>query len=439
MRSIAIALAFLTAATLGAGVGRLHAEDRFDAIRNDCINTPIPRVQPPPVPIGLGPWESLQGMEEHRGLVYRNLEAQGQTFLRSFYIAFFELGFALGDETTVRRVRYCSGDDDRSDGIWDPATGIYRISFTHHLTEPSIRGDFKVAYRTRYGGLDRPCAGRHAPGETAFQRRCAAWVPAVDYSWQQLDNESDVPQAKLVAVTAFFRMDYGKVGLTLVSDPDSSVGAMTSGAGIVPIVLTETSFTAVDDGAKGAYDNLHTVYPTDGRRTVVVPGCRWFAFDCVHMHFRWGGSNIPPVDPLIDPSTMQPMDHAMPGSTYLEDGQTVEVALTADNGEGDVADPMSLVNGETLATATTCEHRLLNSAPNTKMADVVKPVVVWYIATSKRPSDSFFRHGLFALESLKVPKLGAELAYPDIFVELWRQDCDRVLTVSGATLKKVAP
>ena len=111
-----MALAFLVAAALLAGAaGGLRAGD-FDALRDGCVNRPQGLVAPTGERTGLAPWDDLQSIEETRGLVYRDLRADGQPILRAFYLAFFELEFTLDDARAVRRVRFCSGDDELGAG-----------------------------------------------------------------------------------------------------------------------------------------------------------------------------------------------------------------------------------------------------------------------------------------------------------------------------------
>jgi hypothetical protein len=410
---------------------------RAQGLPDDCTKPPA-ALAPATERSGFGPWEHLQTIEHARGLVYRDIRANRWPFLKAFYVAFIELEFALDGQKTTRLVRYCSGEDEVIAPNWDARQNVFTFGYQHRLRGIAVNGEFTVRYRTKYGVLDKPCAGRG--GDTAFARKCARWVPALDYSWQPGPAQDGAPQARLTGVTAYYRLDYGDVAITLVSDPDDNAGAMTA-AGVYPIVVRETSFTAVGKGAKGKYDNIHPVYPVAGRRTVVVPGCRAYGFDCTHLHWRWGGSNNPALDPLVDPFTGAQVRGAAPGSPYLVQGQTIKIAVTADNGEGDVRNPMALVDGETLASAQVCKGWIVDGLANTKLKTIVKPVVVWYIARSERAQDTFFGHGFFALEDLK----GFFTSTPiksyviDNIFEQQRQVCDNILDISGKTSRKAAP
>ncbi len=374
-------------------------------------------------------------IEHHRGLVFRDIKAGGWPFLRSFYISHFVLTFDVNGQSVRRTVRYCSGDDQWTNSDWDKDRAVFTWYYGHGIRERGIAGDFTVTYETKYGTLGKPCAGRDGFMSSSFTRNCARWVPKVSYEWLA-DSSTG---ARLKSVTAFYRLDYGRAAITLVSDPDSAVPAGMA-AGVHPMVIHETSFVAVSDGKKGQYDNIHTAYPMNGRRTVVVPGCRSYGYDCTHLHWRWGGADVPPLDPLEEPFTERKASGAKPGVPYLVKGQTIEVFVTADNGEGDVGDPRSLVNAEVLATAEVCKSRFaeaLDGVSNTKLRDVIKPVVVWYVAKSEQPEDTFFRHGFFALEPLEFWSVPEGVSYVvDNLYEWQRQGCDPMVGVSAATVRK---
>lgn len=428
----------ILAAVLFTAIALVPAAGWAAAPEDPCLRPPAQLFESQQV-TGSGPWTHVQNIEHHRGLVYRDIRAAGWPFLRSFYVSHFELTFDFEGLTVSQIVRYCSGDDQWRDSDWDSDRAVYTWQYGHSIRDGAVQGDFTVTYETRYGQTGKPCAGRDGFLSSSFTRKCARWVPRVSYDWLPQPRADGLPIARLKSVRAFFRLDYGNAAITLVKDPDSAVPAGLA-AGVHPIVVNETSFVAVSEGKPGRYDNIHTAYPINGRRTVVVPGCRAYGYDCTHLHWRWGGTDTPPLDPLEDPFTGQKFPRAQPGMPYLAKGQTIEVFVTADNGDGDVAEPRDLVNSEVLATAEVCKSRFtetLDGVANTKLTEVKRPVVVWYVAKSKRAEDTFFRHGFFALESLQLFRDWNKLSFlVDNFYEWQRQGCDPVVGVTAQTVRK---
>jgi hypothetical protein len=88
------------------------------------------------------------------------------------------------------------------------------------------------------------------------------------------------------------------------------------------------------------------------------------------------------------------------GEPYLVPDQTIDIAIVKFNeGEQDPVEPLSLVNGETIATTPiemvptgsgTVQHRSLD------VLESAEHIVVWYAASvTDKISDTFFRHGFY--------------------------------------------
>ncbi|MDF0603420.1 hypothetical protein P1J78_22060 [Psychromarinibacter sp. C21-152] len=415
MLATALALAMTWAGTAPAA-----AEVR--PIPDTCVH---PAVDPIPLAgeTGFGPWRHRMAIEHHRGLIYRDITAAGEHFLDSFHVAFLELTFETIRDQTTRYVRFCGGDDRIVADGWDAQSQMYTFAYEREFRERDIRGDFRVEYRTKYGVVDRPCAGRPGVGESAFARNCARWVPVLEYSWFA-EVPEDPQAAILTSVRAYYRIDYGQAALVLIKDPNWALQGAWSGAGLHPILQTETSFDGLIGGVEADFDNIHPAYPTPGRRTVVVPGCRSFAFDCTHLHWRWGGQWNPPLDPLVEPETGATVPGAKPGGDYLSPGHTIRVHVAADKGEGDVLNPDALIDGDALATADKCRRAVVGAPVAAKLDTIENPVVVWMVIESDKPSDTFFRWGFFGLEPLRHVKENLGLAALDNVMEFYRQSCD---------------
>ncbi len=411
----ALAIAMSAAATTPATA-------EFTPIPDTCVN---PAVDPLPQAgeSGFGPWRHRMAIEHHRGLIYRDITAEGEHFLRSFHVAFLELKFETTRDQTTRYVRFCGGDDRIVASAWDAQNQVFTFAYERTFRERDIRGVFRVEYRTKYGVLDQPCAGRPGVGESAFSRDCARWVPVLEYSWIPEEPE-EAQSAILTSVRAHYRIDYGQAALVLVKDPNWTLQGAWSGAGLHPIVQAETSFDGLVGGAEADFDNIHPVYPKPGRRTVVVPGCRSFAFDCTHLHWRWGGQWNPPLDPLVEPETGATVPDAAPGGDYLSPGHTIRVHVVADKGEGDILNPDALVDGDALATTNKCSRAIAGAPVEAKLDTIENPVVVWMVIESDNPSDTFFRWGFFGLEPLRHIKDNLGLAALDNVLESYRQSCD---------------
>ncbi len=423
--------------------------------------SPLPdKCKNPPVsfshetrPIKRDRWSMDMEIAHHKGMVFRNITAAGNDFLRSFHLAYLEVAFK-GVERDPAIVRFCSGDDAAGPVDYDPNTGTLRWHYDRRFDEPGLHGNLRVTYRTRIKVRPEGCAGRN--NSRAFTRSCIRFVPVIDYDWLPDLTSPGESSYEIASVTAHIRLAYGDVAVGLVSDGDWFFSAPQS-TGIVPILEKETRFEAVRKGQKGKWDNIHTAVPVDGRRTITVPGCRSYGYDCTHLHWRWGGSWAPPLDPLTEPFTGKRIADATEGTAYLLGKQDLVIAVVADKGEGDVLDPLSLADGDRIAVAEQCPDHKLDSGgirwsageptlpPSAyikgSLVSVERPVVVWYVARSTEQSDSFFRTGFFALEPLRSyadqrSSFGWAI---DQFFESLRVKCDPGLSLKPKLVRKAMP
>ena len=220
---------------------------------------------------------------------------------------------------------------------------------------------------------------------------CFRLIPKITYTYQPA---SDILANKLGKLTAFYRMEYG--------------ASETGGRGLaefggdtprfLPSELFESRTTAVRGGTAGSIDNIHDIHAKQG---LFVPGCRPSVFDCFHMHWRW---NPKFADVLIDPETDRSIDPNLAATPYLVPGQTIDIGIVKFKPSeqppavSNNADPLSLVNGETISV-----RKFLNPAiPGIPDAPVMVSgdhVILYYVASSLKEKDTFFRHGFYVLDT----------------------------------------
>lgn len=385
--------------------------------------------------VNAAPWQAEFTVEHTKGLVFRNVMAGQRHFLPGLRVPHLVLNHSVDGVWKPVVIQFCA-DRDRHSGEPELTHGGRRLIWWYEkrLSEGQVRGTLRITYVTKFGSEEPRCAGgmRMTAG-SFFTRKCFRFIPLVNYSWTP-DNPGVVdPEPH---VTAFIRFDYGAVGISPTSDYNYFFNSsMTSG--LAPILRWERAFTAVTNGKAGEFDNIHTALPRDGQRTVIIPGCRVYGMDCVHMHWRWSGALAPPTDPLTEPYTGQTIPEAYRGEAYLTPGQTIEIIVAADKGEGDVRFPRELLkNRDLLATVKRCAA--LQGNRDVYLEEVHQRAVVWYVATAHGSNNWFMRHGLFALERLKRtienPSVGALL---DNILE-WRRTatCDPMTSSVIATRKK---
>jgi hypothetical protein len=390
------------------------------------------------------PWGAHISVEHEKGMVLRNIvlsdtQVANRPFISGVRVPHFILLFRATPTGPLlaRPVQFCAEQDKFGPPQASPDGRRVIWRFEKRVDERFLKGFLTVIYTYTFGGREPRCVGRRPSDGLVFTRACYRFVPRVDYAWTPVHDSGGEPVGHLEGVTAFFRFDYGHVGIALVSDGNHIVSAI-AGSGLAPILGHERRFVAVNSGAAGEFDNIHTVYPVDGRRAVVVPGCRWFGFDCVHMHWRWGGQSVPGLDPLVEPDSGGRVPGAEPGEVYLAPGQTIEIGIVADRGEGDVREPLLLADGDRIAETEACYSvgggEWISS--QVRLKSVLQPVTIWYRATAPGPRNSFMRHGFFALEPLGQSSFSEPGTVLDNVYESRRSVCDPMITGTAVTKRK---
>jgi hypothetical protein len=337
-----------------------------------------------------GLWRVNYGVVDREGLVLQDVNIGSAHVLDALSMPHSKVRFSDGKEEIIR---YCSATDK-------------------HIGEPQVNGDSIRWSFSRQFGQDTPETPRDngiltisynfIARSTAVNNcelgksDCLRLIPTVTYKWN--GDPSYFKQ-----FTAFYKLDYGEqTGLTLVKDGNR----IPSPVGVQQFQTKEISFRAVDNGAPGRFDNIHTGHPGDH---VSVPGCRPSAYDCLHIHWRWGDIDpaftdpLFPIDPLVNPFTGTTLEGRERGKPYLVPGQTIDVAIVKHNpGEEDPDDPLSLAKeGESLA------ENGLGSRDGCRNNDVAclksaSHPIVWYVSSvDDTISTTFFVHGLFVLDTTK--------------------------------------
>jgi len=352
-----------------------------------------------------GIWKFKYQAIMEQGLVIKDVFAGDQRIFDSISIPHFKIesfpnNFGFRESKIVR---YCDPND--SHAVWNSAEpkvisqpgGIdvlhwwFSVRYDEN-SHPGLIGELAVNYdiviRTK---PVRNCEGG--------QNVCYRFIPMVSYDWKN----KDAFQQPLKKFTAFYKLDYGEnTGLTRTLDSDVTVPFFFSDYGRQSMITNEVSFNAVLNGQPGKFDNIHTAHPGHPGQYVSIPGCRMTVFDCVHMHWRWSGIFMTKkVDVLVEPSSDKPVDEALRGKPYLVPLQTIDIAIVKFNdneGEKDPDNPLTLANNkEQIATA---KDKLPNCT-NCFLTHGGHPIV-WYVASvPEKNSNTFFRHGIFVLDSTK--------------------------------------
>jgi hypothetical protein len=332
------------------------------------------------------PWQFDFGIVNGQGLVVKNVIAGKELLFNSVSVPHFEIKSASGQSKIIR---FCD-----SNGVNKPFPNpkIVAISagndaiqwnFIKDFHEKGLDGVLTISYDVLVrSGPVHNCEPSHS--------ECFRFIPKISYKW----TDANILAPNLGQFKAFYKLDYeDKTGLADVSDGNSLPSAAFISHGVMPYQLVETKFRAVTDGREGSFDNLHTGH---ARQTIEIPGCRESQqfFDCVHIHWRWSSiGTLQPfvsVDPMVEPSTDQPIAEGLRGTPYLVPGQTIDIAVVKFNpGEDNPDDPFTLVNDEKIAVETG-----LPGSPHS-LLDAFHPVV-WYVASvNNADTATFFRHGLF--------------------------------------------
>jgi hypothetical protein len=374
--------------------------------------------------IANGPWSATYEVVDGRGLTIRDLRAEREPIFAGVRVSHFRLQW--DDENGDRQTRYVRFDAAR-DGArlqWRQATDTLSWCFRQrvHDDEQKIDGVLTVYYDFIF----------RSKGETIVNcthywitpRECFAFIPLLRFEW------TGTSPSRLATFSPYYRFDYGQVGLALTQDPNHFFTA-PFGAGREWFVTHERTFAAGEFNptdplvtTPGPYDNLHTARPVAEHNWVGVPVCRNFTFDCVHTHWRWGGTWTYGlrVDPLNDPVSRQPIPSELRGRLYLAPAQDIRVALVLDRERAatnpdpvDPDEPFTLVNGDELARITRASWEA-GAFGRQRLQSVAGNVVVWFMpvaylaspyidfrgnripfADRYLPRPTFMRQGFFVL------------------------------------------
>jgi hypothetical protein len=370
------------------------------------------------------PWSFTYQIVGGQGLVLENIRAGDQPHFKNMSVPHFEMIFSNGLKKVVRFDANCDFRSGIVGPIEDPSRkGVYTLKWAFQKEFANLEGlDGTGTLDILYEILIRSDQGKSRQGITCefvgtiVDLDCYRFIPKVSFSW------SSSSQIVLNSITAYYKLDYGPVGIALDKNEDWFAGNLWYNSLRIPILTHETSFTAVNKGEGADFDSIHTVNPG---QTVFVPGCRFVIpgtaiggsyppFDCNHIHWRWGASGVvategllsylnwfPNLDILLDPSTDADIEEANRGHPYLVPGQTIRIAVVEAKdtlGETDPDDPFSpgIVNGEEIARTLSCNWP--RSPPSCQLvsADQVR---VWYAATvNNKRSDTFFQHGSYVVD-----------------------------------------
>ena len=113
---------------------------------------------------------------------------------------------------------------------------------------------------------------------------------------------------------------------------------------------------------------------------------------------------------MVDPETDVRIDKGLAGKPYLVPGQTIDIGLVKFNPADEPAavknsaDPLRLVNGETIASEKLSKttwgwNRGVADGHEFVSGD---HVILYYVASSDKEKDTFFKHGLYVLDTTSV-------------------------------------
>jgi hypothetical protein len=350
-----------------------------------------------------GPWNLKYQIVRGQGLVVRDIDAGGQHEFDSVSIPHFKIQYGHG---LSKIIRFCDPKDPNPATTFTPSPTInsdntkgidtLKWNFVKEFDEDEIKGRLSITY-------DIVIRSKAVNNCELGKNECYRFIPKVSFNW--IDNSGS--QSTLERFAAFYKLDYGlDIGLTSVHDADLSALAPVESFGRQPMITNEIGFEALSNGQPEKYDNIHSAHPG---QFIFIPGCRHSKFDCVHFHWRWSEIKaIGNIDPMVEPSNDQPIDESQRGKPYLVPGQTIAIAIVKHNaGEEDPDDPSTLLDNEQIATATGLKiptprgGTFPEDCPNCHLVSADHPIL-WYVASiPNKNTDTFFRHGIFVLNTAK--------------------------------------
>ncbi len=404
-----------------------------------------PNVVDPPCPVSnithpvnryqKGIWEFNFFIKDGEGLVLENIKAGGKNILDKLSVTHFVAEQSIGAPILKPvAIRYCevndviSGQEEpklifskRPEGA-DKITWAFKKASTSLSPDPSIlRGSPTIKYEVIIrNGLTEPepgffqnmkceIVGKTLPSQT----KCARLIPKVTFEWQPERPIID----QINSFTAFYRLEYG----------NSDIGgrALSTFGGTVPGFIQpqvrEAKFNAVNEGKPGDIDNIHDMHKNQG---IFVPGCRPSVFECFHMHWNWKPND---ADPLIDPETDGAINPDSAGKPYLVKDQTIKIGIVKFKQNEQPPAVVNNVNPLTLADddevisnfqpATCCPAQFIG--PLGPMLTKGDHIVLYYVASAPAKQsaarDTFFKHGIYVLDTSKSPGRNFPFQIPTVF------------------------
>jgi hypothetical protein len=345
-----------------------------------------------------GQWNLKYQIVRGQGLILRDINAGGQHEFDSISTPHFKIQYGHG---VSKIIRFCDPKDPNPATTLAPSPTIksdntkgidtLQWNFVKEFNEDEIKGRLSITY-------DIVIRGKAVNNCELSKNECYRFIPKVSFNW--IDNSGSQPNLERFA--AFYKLDYGSgTGLARVHDADLSGLIPFESFGRQPMITNEIGFEALSNGQPEKYDNIHSAHPGED---IFIPGCRYSKFDCAHLHWRWSEIKaIGNIDPMVEPSNDRPIDESQRGKPYLVPGQTIAIAIVKHNaGEEDPDDPSTLLNNEQIATATGI-NRVKGGAdcPNCHLVSADDPII-WYVASiPNKNTDTFFRHGIFVLNTSK--------------------------------------
>jgi hypothetical protein len=348
-----------------------------------------------------GPWNFEYDMVDGLGLVLYNIKAGNKDVFDTVTVPQFGIEYFDNDNKVMksRILKFCDPNGRSGTTTWtqlpriisNDARGIDNLQWTYYMrfneqgnnVNDLLIGTLAIKY-------DIVVRWKPVSNCEASANECYRFIPKVTFLW--IDGTTGNKMPFLNKFTAFYRLDYGYKGIYPVKDADSLLRNIPK-AFRQPLLTKEHIFHAVRPNGYGEIDNIHT---GSINHFIEIPGCTLIAFDCVHMHWRWGNSRalanygIPHLDPMVEPSNDSPLSGPK-GTHNLVPGQSIDIAVVRDNPGEPVFpdDPFLKAKDEQSISTTNDRYRVITSAG---------PMVWYKSSVENKKTDTFFRHGFFVLK-----------------------------------------
>jgi hypothetical protein len=326
-------------------------------------------------------WSAGVSVSGDEGLVLHDVTLGPRYMARQMSVPYFRLETsalperrgvltAFGDQSVLRSRLIQFSKHEPAPGAPEPAS----VEAVYAVDRIPAGSNSCLVVRQRYElEPERPRGGcepsQFVPVVGPFVERlnCSVWKPLVDYTFYG-DRGETLAMFNAPQRMHFPDQDKPRKFVSLFRDCDDN--PLSPVCDRHPVTAEEASLVAIAAGKAGDWDNYHQAaheirepgFQVSPPPPTLGPGCA----ECIHIHWRWGKS-VPDFE----------FKHG--GTPIIPDGsdQSVELAVVAFHpGEERPEDFHSLVDLN--------PEPLLDDNP-----------VLWYSATSHRPTDTFFMHGGF--------------------------------------------